>query len=95
MLITASAQGGFSGQRERHQVETRATAHGAAIEAELDASGFFAAAPDTPAPLGADLRRWTITASDGQRRHSVSFVEDDSPAARRWQDLLNAIRGVA
>lgn len=97
MIVTASAEGGFSGQPERYQLDTRSHAQGAAVEAQLSASGFFATAADAPAPapLGADLRRWTITVSDDGRRHAISFVEDSSPAALRWQGLLDAIRHAA
>lgn len=94
LIVTASAEGGFSGQPERYRVDTRGSAQGAAIEAQLEASGFFAAGPDAPAAVGADLRRWTITVDNG-RRHTISFVEDSSPAALRWQGLLDAIRGAA
>jgi hypothetical protein len=89
MKITASGGGGFAGLSQHFEVDTDASPFGPALEAELASSGFFTAGESAEAPLGADLGRWTITADDGRRRHSLSFVETGAPP---WQNLLDLIR---
>lgn len=97
MKITATGGGGYAGLSERYEIDTETSAAGAALEAEMAACGFFdapAAAPGAPADeaVGADLPRWTITATVDGRRHAVSFAEDGSAASRPWQELLARIR---
>jgi hypothetical protein len=95
MKITATGAGGFAGLSQHLEVDTDTSPVGPALEAALASSGFFAAGDaggDGDAPIGADLGRWTITADDGRRRHSVSFVESGTPP---WQELLDLIRSAA
>ena len=92
MKISASGGGGFAGLSQQFEVDTELSPAGPALEAALASSGFFASGDSAEAPLGADLGHWTITADDGRRRHSLSFVETGAPP---WQDLLDLIRSVA
>ena len=92
MKITATGGGGFAGLGQHFEVDTDASPAGPALEAALASSGFFASGDDGEIPLGADLGRWTITADDGRRRHSLSFVETGAPP---WQNLLDLIRSAA
>jgi hypothetical protein len=92
MKITATGSGGFAGIAQHFEVDTETSPAGPALEAALASSGFFASGDSAEAPLGADLGRWTITADDGRRRHSLSFVETGAPP---WQNLLDLIRSAA
>jgi hypothetical protein len=91
MKITATASGGFAGLVRHVELDTARRAGGRALEALLDGVDFFAAAP--ACALGADLRRWEITADDGARCHTVSISEDDLPPGAGWQTLLDHLRG--
>ncbi len=92
MKIIASGEGGFAGLAQRFEVDTATSPHGPALEAALDAVGFFGAETVENSAIGVDLGRWTITADDGRQRHSISFVETGAPP---WQDLLDLIRSAA
>ena len=92
MKITATGGGGFAGLSQHFEVDTKISPAGPALEAALASSGFFASSEGLDAPIGADLGHWTITADDGRRRHSVSFVETGAPP---WQNLLDLIRSCA
>jgi len=92
MKITATGAGGFAGLSQHFEVDTQTSPAGPALEAALASSGFFAAENDPGTDIGADLGRWTITAEDGSRRHSLSFVETGAPP---WQHLLDLIRSAA
>ncbi|AVR95675.1 protealysin inhibitor emfourin [Pseudoduganella armeniaca] len=92
MKIVATGSGGFAGLTRRHEVDTSASADGPALEAALAASGFCAAGPTVQAQAsGADLLRWTITVEADGRRHSVTFIQDGSPASAPWERLLARI----
>lgn len=91
MKITATGGGGYAGLSQHYEVDTQTSPAGPALEAALASSDFFNA-PDQPAPVGADLGRWTITVSDGARQRSQSFIESGGPP---WQDLLDLIRSAA
>jgi hypothetical protein len=92
MKITANGAGGFAGLSQHFEVDTDTSPAGPALEAALASSGFFASGDASGDAVGADLGRWTITADDGRRRHSLSFVETGAPP---WQDLLDLIRSAA
>jgi hypothetical protein len=92
MKITATGGGGFAGLSQHFEVDTDASPAGPALEAALASSGFFASPENFSPPVGADLGHWTITADDGRRRHSLSFVETGAPP---WQNLLDLIRSAA
>lgn len=92
MKITATGGGGFAGLSQHFEVNTATSPVGPALEAALVSSGFFASDASPEGPIGADLGHWTITADDGRRRHSLSFVETGTPP---WQNLLDLIRSAA
>ena len=55
MKIEATSSGGFAGLSEHYEIDTQASASGAALEAALAESGFFTAPAGTEA-IGADPR---------------------------------------
>jgi hypothetical protein len=89
MKIEATSSGGFAGLIEHYEVDTQASASGAALVAALNESGFFEAEAETEA-IGADLPHWRITVTADGRQHTLSLVEDGT--SRRWQNLLALIR---
>jgi hypothetical protein len=91
MRITARASGGFSGRTEQVELNTAARADGPAIEALLARLDFFEA-PAAACPVGADIRRWEITADDGRRCRTLVLAEDGAPSFARWQALLDHLR---
>lgn len=95
MKISATSSGGFAGIGEQIDIDTEQCAGGKALEAALADSGFFGASVDEQQNIGADLMRWTIHASDGTRRHSLSFSDDGSVQAGRWRRLLAQLRASA
>ncbi|MDC8757219.1 protealysin inhibitor emfourin [Janthinobacterium fluminis] len=96
MKISASSGGGFAGLGEHYEIDTAASARGRALEAALADTGFFAAPAEAgDEVVGADLPRWRITVSADGCQHTVSFVEDGSPACARWQNLVAQIRAAA
>jgi hypothetical protein len=100
MKISARASGGFAGRSEEVELDTGCHADGAAIEALLERLDFFGAAEAPARPVGADLRRWEITADDGQRCRTVVLAEDALPAGSAasgagWQALIAHLRGHA
>ena len=92
MKITATGAGGFAGLSQHLEVDTDTSPAGPALEAALASSGFFTSGENISLPIGADLGHWIITADDGRRRHSLSFVETGGPP---WQNLLDLIRSAA
>jgi hypothetical protein len=48
--------------------------------------------PPPPDAVGADLRRWEITADDGARCHTVRLAEDGGPGFATWQALIAHLR---
>ncbi|WP_431476049.1 protealysin inhibitor emfourin [Massilia eburnea] len=92
MKITATGAGGFAGLSQHLEVDTDTSPAGPALEAALASSGFFTSSENFSPPIGADLGHWTITADDGRRRHSLSFIETGGPP---WQNLLDLIRSAA
>jgi len=97
MKIKATASGGFAGRTEHVELDTGCRADGAAIESLLERLDFFGAgvAQMDDCGVGADLRRWEITADDGRRCRTVALTEDGSPAATGWQALLAHLRAHA
>ncbi|MFT5643937.1 MAG: hypothetical protein ACI83P_001491 [Janthinobacterium sp.] len=93
MNIVATGEGGFAGACNRYNIDTALAPEGKALEAAFEGIGFFSASADaTPDAIGFDLMRWRITADDGARQHTVSFVEDGSAEAVPWQDLRQLIK---
>lgn len=96
MNISATCSGGFAGLSEHYEIDTQTGVGGKALEALLAHIGFFAAAADaTPDAIGADIPRWRISVRDGNRQHTVSFVEDGSAVGAPWQKLLAQIKAAA
>jgi hypothetical protein len=100
MKITARTSGGFAGRSEAVELDTGCHADGAAIEALLERLDFFGTAAAPPRAVGADLRRWEITADDGRRCRTVVLAEDGMPPDRAasdagWQALIAHLRGGA
>ena len=93
MRITARTSGGFAGIARCVELDTGRHADGKAVEALLERRDFFGPAP--ACPVGADLRRWDITADDGRRCRTVTVAEDDLPPSAAWQTLLDYLRGAA
>jgi len=91
MKITARVSGGFSGRSENLALDTAFHADGQAVEALLARLDFFGA-PAADCPVGADIRRWEITADDGQRCRTLVLAEDGAPTFARWQALLAHLR---
>jgi hypothetical protein len=99
MKITARVSGGFAGRSQEVELDTGCHADGAAIEALLQRLDFFDAAAPARA-VGADLRRWEITADDGQRCRTVVLAEDGAPpggaaSGAGWQALIAHLQGRA
>jgi hypothetical protein len=95
MKINVKRTGGYAGlEEELAAVDTSRLEPGAArrVEQLVDGAGFFelpALAADDAA--GADMFRYTVTASDGGREHSVSFGEG-SPSAAPLLGLLEELK---
>ncbi len=93
MRVRARIAGGFAGIERCVELDTGRHADGKAVEALLDRLDFFGPAP--ACPVGADLRRWDITADDGRRCRTVTVAEDDLPPGAAWHALLDYLRGAA
>jgi hypothetical protein len=91
MKITARASGGFAGRTEHLELDTGCRPDGQAIEALLARLDFFGSPPAADA-IGADIRRWEITADDGQRCRTLVLAEDGGPSFAGWQALLAHLR---
>ena len=91
MKITAKASGGFAGRSEQLELDTGCRPDGQAIEALLARLDFFGAPPAADA-VGADIRRWEITADDGRRCRTLVLAEDGGPTFVTWQALLAHLR---
>ena len=93
MKITARASGGFTGRDEHVELDTRRRADGQAIEALL--ADLLARVDAAAAPadcVGADIRRWEISADDGRRCRTLVLAEDGGPACAGWHTLLAHLR---
>ena len=91
MQVSVKRSGGFAGLTEEvAAVETAQLDAAAAQQVEqlIQSVGFF----DLPATIsggtiGADLFRYEITVSEGDRQHTVTFTDDESPEIARFADL--------
>lgn len=98
MKIQATVSGGYAGLTESYQVDTseNPTPGKRALEQALEKIGFFQAAAELQSELiGSDMMRWKINVLDGDRQHTVAFVEDGSEQIKAWQDLLMQIKALA
>jgi hypothetical protein len=93
--VSVKRTGGYAGIGEiLAQVDTDrlATERAARVAALLEACRFFTLpAAMAGAPIGADLFRYEITAEDGPRRHTVSFVDSDRPEVAPLKRLIAAL----
>jgi hypothetical protein len=99
MEISVKRIGGFAGLTEQvaavHTAQLGAAAQ--QVEQMVQSIGFF----DLPATIsggtiGADLFHYEITVSEGDRQHTVTFTDDDSPETaplRRLVDTLTQTGG--
>jgi hypothetical protein len=99
MQVSVKRSGGFAGLTEEvAAVETAQLDAAAAQQVEqlIQSVGFF----DMPATIsggtiGADLYRYEITVSEGDRQHTVTFTDDESPEIaplRRLVETLTQMR---
>jgi Emfourin len=87
MRIEFTMEGGFAhvpGLARPAVIESEALpeSDAAALVRLLEAARFFErpALPTPPRPGAADYRQYTITAQDGDRRHTVKVIEPVDPA---------------
>ena len=84
MRIRIRQLGGFAGdalELARVDTATVPVEVAAALHEAVDEARFFALPAAVPSDaVGADLLVYEITVEDGDRQHSVSFVEDGSDA---------------
>ena len=99
MQVSVKRSGGFAGLTEEvAAVETAQLDAAAAQQVEqlIQSVGFF----DLPATIsggtiGADLFHYEITVSEGDRQHTVTFTDDESPEIaplRRLVETLTQMR---
>jgi hypothetical protein len=99
MQVSVKRSGGFAGLTEEvAAVETAQLDAAAAQQVEqlIQSVGFF----DLPATIsggtiGADLFRYEITVSEGDRQHTVTFTDDESSEIaplRRLVETLTQMR---
>ena len=97
MKITATVSGGFAGLTEKHEVDTnvQSSADTKKLEKLIEEINFFQIPENLQEELiGADMMRWKITVSDGNRQHSVSFIDDGSAQIIDWQKLIQQIKAL-
>ena len=99
MKVSVKRIGGFAGLSEEVASVDTAQLDAAAVqqvEQTIESVGFF----DLPATIsggtvGADLFHYEITVSEGDRQHTVTFTDDDSPETaplRRLVETLTQMR---
>ena len=100
MEITVQHRGGFAGLTEHVAAVNTAQLDAAAaqrVEHMFQSIDFF----ELPATIsggtvGADLRYYEITATEGQRQHSVTFPADESnPATAPLHQLVQTLTQMA
>ncbi|MDP2663519.1 MAG: hypothetical protein Q8R28_22630 [Dehalococcoidia bacterium] len=98
MKVLARRSGGFAGLSEDvADVDTSRLKVDAAqqVEQMVHGVGFFELPDTLPGAIGADLFRYEITVADGERRHTVAFVDDDSPQTAPLRRLVEVLAGIA
>ena len=98
MRISVKETGGYAGLStevanvDTAQLDAAATQQ---IEQAVHEAGFFELPNRVGEALGFDLISYEVTASDGARQHTVSFVKDDqSPATAPLRRLVAAAQHV-
>jgi hypothetical protein len=97
MKITATVSGGFAGLTEKYEIDTSLQSSAATkkLEKSIEEINFFQTPENLQEELiGADMMRWKITISDGDRQHSVSFIEDGSAQIIDWKKLIQQIKAL-
>ncbi len=95
MNISLKRSGGFAGLQENlANIDTAKLPASEAqrLEQSVQGLGFF----DLPAAIsaggvGADFFRYEITVVQGERRHSVAFADDDSPATAQLRGFVETL----
>jgi len=96
MRISVTRTGGYAGlstpvadlDTERVSESVRAR-----IASLIDACKFFTLPDTVPgAGVGADMFRYEITVEDGPRRHTVAFLDDDSPSTAGLKRLVASLQ---
>jgi len=95
MKINVKRTGGYAGlEEELVSVDTSRLEPDAArrVEQLISDAGFFELpAEDTGDAVGADMYRYTVTASDGGQRNTVSFSQG-SPSAAPLLALIEELK---
>ena len=95
MKIIVKRSGGLAGLGEQLgaiDTDTLDPARARQVRALVEDAHFFDLPPALPSrAVGADLFRYEITASEGGRRHKVTFVDDQSPEVAPLRSLVDAL----
>ncbi len=94
MLISVKRTGGFAGLTEAlGSVDTAQLdeATGRQVEQLVRSVGFFSLPTSVAGAVGADLYRYEISVTDGERRHSVVFEDDGSAATAPLRELVATV----
>jgi hypothetical protein len=94
--ISVTRTGGYAGLSEQIadvDTERMPKAAAARIVSLVDAGKFFALPDRVPSTkVGADMFRYEITVEDGSRRHTVAFLDDDSPSTAGLRQLVASLQ---
>ena len=93
MRITVARSGGYAGITEEPvTIETDQLDAGTKqrIEDLVNEMGFFTL-PNQAGGVGADMFRYEISVSDGDRTHMVTFVDDGSQETQSLRRLVEAV----
>ena len=94
MKISVQRYGGYAGGSENVGVVDTATLGEAArqVEGDVQKLRFFDLPSNLPSnEIGADFVKYDVTIADGERSHTVTFTDDDSPTARQMRELVNRV----
>lgn len=93
MIITATQSGGFTGWTQRlGPADTGAIQAGDAAEAAVRAADFFSLPPHFPGQSHVEMVSSVIEVTDGEKSHSVSWVDSSQdPAIARLIGIVSAL----
>lgn len=93
MQITITRTGGFGADEELAALDTDMLAPTRAREIEqlIDELDFFNLPEVLPGGAGSDPVRYEVTVADGERRHTVSYAEDEGPNGQPLRQLVDAL----
>ena len=96
MRISVTRTGGYAGLSTpvaNIDTERVSESQRVRIGALVDACKFFALPATVPSTgVGADMFRYEITVEDGPQRHTVAFLDDDSPATAGLKRLVGSLQ---